>query len=340
MNIIQFFKNLFNKETVINYGIVKKDADNSAPSSSVVSQTEVVAQIATANFKGVKGDGTIRNFPYQYQNGCSGCVCFTASKIGTILYSLLKNTIINFSPGFIYTQRRNKPEQGTCFDDMVKISNTKGCLLGELMPSEGIDETDMNALTIAPYQAQEALAFTLPPTWVDIGLDFNSVASTVEATKKGIMLWFNFSLGEFFGTQYPSILNGNNTWQHSVTAVDTTIINGVKYIVIEDSADEEPLYQKYISQSFFNAKCFLARYPLNFNWSIPVTPKPKFDGSVTSLQDCLKYDGELASNIPSTGFFGDLTKQALIKYQTKYNIIPSVGYFGLLTKADLLKRFN
>jgi hypothetical protein len=34
-------------------------------------------------------------------------------------------------------------------------------------------------------------------------------------------------------------------------------------------------------------------------------------------------------------YFGDLTKQALIRFQQKYNIIPAVGYFGTITREKI-----
>lgn len=57
---------------------------------------------------------------------------------------------------------------------------------------------------------------------------------------------------------------------------------------------------------------------------------------VTELQTWLESKGFLT--IPtgvSKGYFGELTKQALIKYQISAGITPAAGYFGPITKAKL-----
>lgn len=43
--------------------------------------------------------------------------------------------------------------------------------------------------------------------------------------------------------------------------------------------------------------------------------------------------GQVGSAGYETSFFGNLTKQALIKFQIKHNITPSAGYFGPKTRA-------
>src|ERR1035437_7964419 len=131
MNFINWLKSLFAKKQTINYGIVDSDITNKAPSASVHLQQEVVAKIGIPTFKGINGDNTVRRFPYQWQDGSSGCVTFTTAKIGMVLYFMLKGVVVKFSPGFFYTQRSNKPEQGTIFDDLVTMAATKGCLIGE-----------------------------------------------------------------------------------------------------------------------------------------------------------------------------------------------------------------
>ena len=53
-----------------------------------------------------------------------------------------------------------------------------------------------------------------------------------------------------------------------------------------------------------------------------------------ALQNILIQKGYLSSD-SNTGYFGVLTKAALIKYQTAMGISPAVGYFGPLTIASL-----
>src|SRR5690606_2080873 len=52
---------------------------------------------------------------------------------------------------------------------------------------------------------------------------------------------------------------------------------------------------------------------------------------VTALQTMLIASGDLEILVP-TGYFGELTKAALIKWQAR-NGVPATGYFGPLTRA-------
>ncbi len=85
---------------------------------------------------------------------------------------------------------------------------------------------------------------------------------------------------------------------------------------------------------------------------VPVTPSPtkpanltsgSVGGSVTLLQSFLieQGSGPEAQKLAlrgTTGYFGALTKSALIEYQKAHGIIPASGYFGPLTKAYLEKK--
>ncbi|MFA5050997.1 MAG: peptidoglycan-binding domain-containing protein [Patescibacteria group bacterium] len=336
MSILNFLKSFFRKPETRFFGITKEDIKNGASSPNVFSQKEGVASVAVPTFQGVNSDGSVRKFPYQYQDGSSACVAFTMAKITLVLYYILNSRIVKWSAGFWYKQRNNAPYGGMNFDNARYLSST-GAIVEELLPSEGLSETAINALDISDHIKDTADGFAISPNWFEVPLDFDTVASTLEQTKKPIMLWGHFGSGEFFYTSYPKANSTDNPWAHSFTAVDTTIKNGVKYIVIEDSADYEANYVKYISKEWFDLKVFLARYPINFKFQD--TPKPVFDGSVKSLQECLIYEKFLANGL-NTGYFGSLTKQALIKFQTKYGIVPNVGYFGEITKAKLKELYN
>jgi hypothetical protein len=168
---------------------------------------------------------------------------------------------------------------------------------------------------------------------------FEAVASSIEITKKPMMLWFKFGPGEFFYTNYPTAVNSNNPWVHSTVATDTTTINGVNYIVIEESADSINFFRKYITKEFFIAKCILARYPITFQFN-EIPNKPVFDGSIESAQSCLQYLKYFPSNIAPTGYWGSISTAACSKFQVANGITPSVGILGDITKAKLLSLFN
>jgi peptidoglycan hydrolase-like protein with peptidoglycan-binding domain len=57
------------------------------------------------------------------------------------------------------------------------------------------------------------------------------------------------------------------------------------------------------------------------------------NNDVTELQDRLSEEGFYGG--PITGFFGNLTRGAVIRYQKVHNITPAVGYVGPLTRNAL-----
>jgi len=57
---------------------------------------------------------------------------------------------------------------------------------------------------------------------------------------------------------------------------------------------------------------------------------------VVELQNVLIAEGDLAAGL-NTGYFGSLTKAAVVKYQAAHSISPTSGYVGPLTRAELNK---
>ncbi len=339
--MLNFINSLFK---VRNFGITQEDIISGAISNNVYKQKEVVAKISIPTFNGINRDGSIRKFLYQFQDGSSGCVSFTMAKITMILYWLLNNRIVKWSPGFWYTQRINKPNEGMNFFDIVNLA-ANGAITNELLPSEGLSESQMNDLKITDYLKDSADGFSVSKNWIQLPLDFETVASTIENTKKPIMAWFTFGPGEFFGTAYPKIISIFKPWTHSTTFTDTATINGIKYLVLEESSDKEEYFQKFISKEFFS-RCILARYPINFKFNEIEALAPKYtftknlslgmtDPDIKFLQDILKYEGLMANNLQSTNYFGNITKNALIAYQNKNSISPAEGFFGRLTREKM-----
>jgi hypothetical protein len=279
-----------------------------------------------------------RSFLAQYQFTSSACVAFTIAKIAQVLYFLKGANKIKFSPGWIYRNRTPKV-LGMWIDNAVALAGN-GLPTEELYPSEGLTEDQMNNLPSVPFGNELAKVFSISVNWVEVPLDFDTVASTIQATGKGIMLWFEFGNGEWFNLGIPLTLENSRPYRHSVCAVDTLLFQGVQYILIEDSADIKAQFghRKLISREFFTKRCILSRYPIKFSYDVIKGGKPKYDGTTVSLQDCLKYEGSLASNIPSTGFYGNLTTEAVKKFQEKYNI-QTTGNVGPVTKAKLVELF-
>lgn len=158
--------------------------------------------------------------------------------------------------------------------------------------------------------------------------------------------------------KHPVTLTGPNVARHSVAAVDYTLYNGKKALIIEDSwgLDSGIEGQRVITEDFFNARCWFAAHFMNFafedqtadpqkphyvfNRDLEFSPTVAYgDKDVIALQDILKYEGLFPKNIESTGYFGSITRDAVGDFQVKHGVVApggeGYGRVGPRTRAKL-----
>lgn len=296
-----------------------------------------------------------RKFLDQNQNGSGSCVKQTVRKLAQINYFLKEGTIVEFSAGF-YQLRSNKPAPGMMGVEAFDIWMNEGIPLECLVESDHKTDEEMDAFKIEQYKKDVAKVFRIGG---HVGLpitDFERIASTIQTTGKGVMVWFYFNIPEW-AVKFPKVLNpnlvlyGGKDERHSVAAVDFGLINGKKYIKIEDSAQFGGLTERWISEEFFNARNFFARYPMNFVFHDPLMPAPvvpKYtftkplefipldaQGNISdltknelqkqdvkALQNILKFEGMFPLNTTSTGYYGAQTAKSLYLWQVKHAVAP------------------
>lgn len=218
--------------------------------------------------------------------------------------------------------------------DVPKITQKNGVTLESLMPSQNMSEGEINAVKRTKLAERVATAFILGK-WITLPFDIETIASVIQTTGKGVMVWFRFNYLDW--TDFPSVVTSNPQYGHSVTAVDFTLYNGKKYLVIEDSWGKFGLFdgQRLISDEFIRYRMFNAAYPINFRNDEEGRPaKPQYtfkkqlqfspvfstDPDVVALQNCLKYLGIFPTNIDSTGYYGAITAKYVLEFQKKFNV--------------------
>jgi len=286
-----------------------------------------------------KPQNTWRNFELRSQDGSGSCVAQTVAKILGICHYLNKGYFPTLSASYVYQKRANKGTEGMMGVDAWEIARKYGSVLEENMPSQNLSEIKINEVEMKPVYEHIGQAFAVS-NYVQLTPNIDEIASVIQKTSKPVMVWFSFDYDEW--TDVPTIKRQWGKYNHSVTAVDYTIYKGKKALIIEDSwgswsSDLGKRGQRIITEDFM-PRCWFAAYPINFKYEEESIDKPKFDGSVKSLQDCLKYTGDFPKNIESTGFFGSITKSALQKWQARVGL-PSYGIFGEMTKAKMRELF-
>ena len=291
-----------------------------------------------------------RSFPIFNQGNSGSCVAQTLKKMLGVYVWIKTGVFVFLSASHIYKRRKNKPAGGMGGADALQIAGV-GTTLEQFAPSEKMSDAQMDNVDVKPFMEKIGEIFKIGKPVVGPIKDIETVASIIQQTEKAVMVWFYFSSGknpkEWVDVPrliYPDLDMNATTGvaRHSVAAVDFCLWEGKKALIIEDSwgGDTAIEGRRVITEEFFNARNWYTAHFMNFAFEEQSTPKPHYDGSVKSLQDCLRHYGTFPSNVDSTGFFGTITKQAVNDFQVKEKLhATGTGTVGPLTKARLLELY-
>jgi hypothetical protein len=297
---------------------------------------EIVASFAPVNWT-EKSVDQWRRFPTRDQDGSGSCVAQTMAKMLGILSTLNNDEFIEFSASYIYQRRQNKTwgnGEGMWGTDAFEIVRKNGATLEVLMPSQSLNEREINRVPESERDGMVAEVYKLG-NYVSYRpkLDFEAIASTIQHTGKPVMVWFMFNYSEW--TDVPVVQTTNPTLHHSVTAVDVTLYQGKKALIIEDSWGEDYGLEgrRVITEDFFKARNTFAAYPINFKTSADPSTQPTVEYTfgvtlrlgdtspdLVALQNALKYEGLFPTNVGSSGYYGNITAKAVLAFQKKHNV--------------------
>lgn len=313
--------------------------------------SEIVSSVAPVVWE-EKISTSWRKFPIFNQNGSGSCVAQTMAKILGVMYWLKNNTYVHFSATHVYQRRSNKPQGGMGGVEAFDIAK-KGVTLEVLTPSQDMTDTQMDNVKIEKYKEDVGGVFKIGNYIVGPVRDLETVASIIQTTGKAVMVWYFFNHDEW--TDVPKVLRpldvyAQTTSRHSVTAVDFTLYQGKKCLIIEDSWG--PNYgkggQRLITEDFHNTRNFFVGHPMNFQFDVPVVPPlPGFNfalpmkfgdknNDVKELQLFLQKLGFFPLNVIPDGNFGAITKKAVIKFQLSRHLVGD-GIVGKNTLSELNK---
>lgn len=295
-----------------------------------------------------------RSFPIYDQGSSGSCVAQSMRKIISIYFKENTGFFPNLSASHIYQRRQNRPAEGMAGIDAFKIAQA-GVTLEEFVPSHRMTDAQMDSAVVHPFMAEVGKTFAIG-SYLTVRPDFETVASLIQKTKKGVMVWFYFTRKEWSAkptVEDPSLnLYAPSTLRHSVVAVDAFLYNGKKYLLIEDSWGLDAAMQgrRLISEEFFKARCFFVGHFMQFKFEEPVKEilsKP-FDtdleigvrsDEVRRLQEVLQMLGHFPNNVEATGYYGNVTATAVGSFQVKQGVAqkgdPGFGRFGPKTRAAL-----
>jgi len=296
---------------------------------------------------------TWRRLPRRNQDGSFTCVGQTVAKQLGLEEYLENGKFLTLSARDVYQRRINKSwgdGSGMVGTDAGEIVTKYGATLEELVPSQDMNETQINEF-FRRTSTDEALGKIFRAGgYLQPSRSIDAVASVIERTGKGVMVWFRFNYDEW--NEVPKVKGSNPQIHHSVLAVDYTLFGGKKALVIDESWEPSAGMrgQRIITEDFFNARNSFCMYLVNRANFIKVegaTPKPFYrfltplefiawddvmgspeDGvlhkrqkkDVIALQNTLKFEGLFPANMDSTGYYGAVTAKAVDAFQRKYTV--------------------
>jgi hypothetical protein len=281
-----------------------------------------------------KPPSTWTKYPIRNQDGSSTCVAQSMAKIVGALESK-RATFPVLSAASIYNKRKDQTVDGMIGTEAMDIALNSGLVPEVVVPSQLLSEAQVRAQVVNDAYLDDLAKAARIGGYVQFSpRDFDSVASTIQATGKPVMVWFTFTYPEW--TDVPTIISPTPNLRHSVTAVDVTLYQGQQCIIIEDSWGKFGLFdgQRAITRAFYEVRNLFAAYPIGLKLVSDVTPKPdvialagpKFGDQsdfVKSIQDFLKWNGTFPVNVESTGFYGAITARAVLAFMVKYGVTPS-----------------
>ncbi len=282
-------------------------------------------------------------YPVKRQWYTFECVAHSTAKHLGINNERDNGQYVDLSAGFFYWYRINKPTGGMVWSDAMKLATSRGSAFN-FRRVQRIRESEPE---IAPndIEIKEALDFIGKDYIEDKERTMHSIAQIIEQ-QGSCLLWFYFDVdGREWWTAEPQKLYNfaspydRGTTRHAVIATDYGLRNGKKVIKIEDSAGNETAenqQDRFIDEAFLS-RCFVAGYVVDKPSIEPITNKPKWTGKrnlqvgmsgadVKELQEICRYEGTFTYPT-STGFFGGITRKAVIDLQNKFadEILKPVG---------------
>lgn len=278
------------------------------------------------------------------QNGSSACVAFSKARQLSIELFRQTGVWLPLSPASIYQLRGNRPGLGMQISDANDIVNKRGATLDALMKSQDLTEDQINAVKrtkvadlIASALAEAVVSYLYVPVDIDL------VAQQIDKGKAvSLLLFGNFAeYGEKPVILDPSLSYEDAQIKHEVCAVDFMLQAGEKCLWIEDSwgVGNGIGGRRTFTEGFLEKRVILADCLAVFDFEGGVGLRPSYDGSVISLQKCLRFEGLFPLDVDYTENFGPITRAGVVKFQLKHAISPALGNVGPVTRAKLYQLY-
>jgi hypothetical protein len=274
-----------------------------------------------------------RKYPIKNQQSSNQCVGFSVAKLLGIQHQIDEGEWIDFSATHLYERRNNFPSAGMMGVDAFNIAHNEGITLEQLYPNK-THNNDNERLNIKKHYNQVGEIFKIS-AYLSLPIqDIDTVASVIQRTGKGVMVWYWGTYNEW-DRDVVSIRDNTTLHtapvRHSVVAVDYILHNGKKALVIEDSWGNRGINgRRIITEDFHKQRNYYVGHIMNFKFEpnkikeeVKIFNTHKFGDThkeIVIIQNILKSEGLFPNNVSSTGFYGSITAKAILDWQLKHKV--------------------
>lgn len=239
---------------------------------------------------------------------------------------------IELSPLSIYKHRVNTTP-GMWVSDALNIVKKKGATLEAFLKSENLTEHEATIAKMTTTANAYAKALTeIDLSYLYLPTDIDRIATALEMGHAvGLIL---FATRDEY-TNVPYIKNPNLNWttatiRHAVTALDYFIYNGKKALWIVDSWGvgtgqggyriiTEDFMPRITTADYFDRFILDKGNPQKYDFYMNLKFGDRND-QVVLLQNFLKERGYFPVNQASTGYYGSITANAVLRWQIDNNV--------------------
>jgi len=277
-----------------------------------------------------------RKYPIFNQDGSSSCAAQTIAKVLGIENVLEEGKFVFYSARDIYTRRKNFPSEGMYYQNAMEIGYKYGATLEQLMPSQGLSESEMNRSDDRKSIDEQIALVGKGGNYFRVAVDIDKIAAINQPEGKAVAIGVKFGPGEW-NSKVPQIKGSYTPYYHAVTVTDFLLWKGKKAVLIEDSWGPDTGFEgrRIVTEDWFKAKRITSAWAykkLENTWRDKEKPSGfhhKFERNlsygmwnkeVEYLQEALRYLGFFPTNAITSGYYGAITASAVLAFQKKHKV--------------------
>lgn len=309
--------------------------------------------------------------PAKDQDGSFSCGGQAWASYAAVLEAVFTGTFEERSAKFIYAQTFVPPDGGSMGRSNADIFVNQGVAREVLTssydlgapPKEAFMRRVQDVSEAARYDAKNDKALSYSNVDVTIGID---VIAQAIRENYGAVIGLAGQNNGTWASAFPAPPTNGPYWFHWVYAGKAKMINGVKHIGFLNSWGKtvgqdgwQWLSEAYVkkllpSSSYRRALWQVWTHSFNPTAIPPFTHNFKTNiklletgSEVIALQRALQIDGQFPKSVPCTGYYGDITRRAVLAFQLKYSVASTQELFalngeqvGAKTRMKLNQLFN